>query len=205
MYRRGCLAYNPLADCGCLCCYCLLLLILLLLLLHTSHQKPIGRRDCSNSKKKRNATSGPQPVPQVTASTKPSQSHRTTPHLIYNAENNIDGSNAKLFGEKRLAMAAAVAQTLSPHFKTLESTVGKVRNMITKTKKPQHTSGETSEGPFSQWLWKEKSTEAVLELLRDTKIGCINTRRRLPEERSGDEEAGTGDEGEEGGPASPGV
>ena len=39
-----------------------------------------------------------------------------------------------------------------------------------------------------KWLWK-KSAEAVLEMLRDTRIGCISTRRVLPEEALGDEMA----------------
>ena len=55
--------------------------------------------------------------------------------------------------------------------------------------------------PSVKWLWKVKSTESVLGLLRDTRIGCISTKRRLPEERY--EEAGSGDEGEEGGPGPP--
>ena len=52
-----------------------------------------------------------------------------------------------------------------------------------------------------RWLWKEKPTEAVLEVLRDTRIGCISTRRILPEERLGEEMAGSGDEGKKGGQA----
>ena len=51
-----------------------------------------------------------------------------------------------------------------------------------------------------KWLWKEKPTEAVLEVLRDTRIGCTDTRRVRREGRLGDEMAGAGDEGEEGGP-----
>ena len=51
-------------------------------------------------------------------------------------------------------------------------------------------------------MWKEKSTEAVLKMLRDTRIGCISTRRVPPGERLGEEMAGSGDEGEEGGRAS---
>ena len=54
-----------------------------------------------------------------------------------------------------------------------------------------------------KWLWKEKSTEAVLEMLRGTRVGCIRTRCVLPGERLGDKEAGSGDEGEEGGPPPP--
>ena len=54
-----------------------------------------------------------------------------------------------------------------------------------------------------KWLSKEKSTEADLEMLGDTRIGCISTRRVLPVERLGDEMAGSGDEGEEGGPPPP--
>ena len=50
-----------------------------------------------------------------------------------------------------------------------------------------------------KWLWKEESPE----MLRDTRIGCISTRRVLLVERLGDEMAGSGDEGEEGGPPPP--
>ena len=57
--------------------------------------------------------------------------------------------------------------------------------------------------PAIKWLWRKKSPEAVLEILRDTRIGCISTRRVLLEERLGDEMAGSGDEGEEGGPGPP--
>lgn len=53
--------------------------------------------------------------------------------------------------------------------------------------------------PAMKCLWKEKSTEAILEILRDTRVGCISTRRVLPEERLGDKMAGSCGEGEEGG------
>ena len=45
--------------------------------------------------------------------------------------------------------------------------------------------------------------EAVLEMLRDARIGCISTRRVLQEERLGDEVSGSGGEGEEGGTGPP--
>ena len=54
-----------------------------------------------------------------------------------------------------------------------------------------------------KWLWKEKSAEAVLEVLRDTRIGRISTRRVLREGRLGDEMAGSGDGGKEGGTGPP--
>ena len=44
-----------------------------------------------------------------------------------------------------------------------------------------------------------------MEMLRDTRIGCISTRRVLPEERLGDEMSGSGDEGGEGGTGPPNV
>ena len=47
---------------------------------------------------------------------------------------------------------------------------------------------ETPKGPAVKWLWKEKSTEAVLEMLTDTGLGCVSTRRILPEETIRDEE-----------------
>ena len=51
--------------------------------------------------------------------------------------------------------------------------------------------------PSGKWLWKEKSTEAVLALLRDTRVGCVRVERRLPEDAG--VRTGSGDEGEEGG------
>ena len=58
--------------------------------------------------------------------------------------------------------------------------------------------------PSPKWLWKEMPTETVLEFLRDTRLGYISTRRKLPEEGEGGyEEAGAGDEGGEGGTALP--
>ena len=32
------------------------------------------------------------------------------------------------------------------------------------------------------WLWRERSTEDVLVFLRITRVGCISTTRKLPEE-----------------------
>ena len=59
--------------------------------------------------------------------------------------------------------------------------------------------------PSVRWLWREKSTEAVLVL--STRVGCISTRRKPPEERGEGwhEEAGAGDVGDEGGPGPPDV
>ena len=61
--------------------------------------------------------------------------------------------------------------------------------------------------PSVRWPWREKFTEIVLVFLRSTRVGCtcIGTTRKLPEEwcEEGHEEAGTGDEGEEGGPGPP--
>ena len=50
--------------------------------------------------------------------------------------------------------------------------------------------------PSGKWLWKEKSTEAVLAFLRDTRVGCVRVERRLPEDAG--VRTGSGDEGEEG-------
>ena len=55
-------------------------------------------------------------------------------------------------------------------------------------------------GPSGKWLWKEKSTKAVLAFLGSTRVGCISARRTPPEEVDG---ADLGDEGEEGGPGPP--
>ena len=48
-----------------------------------------------------------------------------------------------------------------------------------------------------KWLWKGKSTEAVLAVLRDTRVGYVRVERRLPEDAV--VRMGSGDEGEEGG------
>ena len=56
--------------------------------------------------------------------------------------------------------------------------------------------------PSVRWLWREKSTEAVLDFLANTRVGCIRSRRVVPEEAT---RAGSGDEGEEGGPGPPAV
>lgn len=47
-------------------------------------------------------------------------------------------------------------------------------------------------------LWDWRATEAVLEFLRTTRLGCIGTERVPPEE-----EGRGGREGEEGGPGLP--
>ena len=54
--------------------------------------------------------------------------------------------------------------------------------------------------PSGKWLWKEKSTEAVLAFLGSTRVGYISARRTPPEEVDG---ADLGGEGEEGGPGPP--
>ena len=46
-------------------------------------------------------------------------------------------------------------------------------------------------------MWKEKSTEAVLALLRATRVGCVRVEQRLPEDAG--VRTGSGDKGEEGG------
>ena len=69
--------------------------------------------------------------------------------------------------------------------------------------------------PSGKWLWKEKSTEAVLTFLKSTRVGCINTKRVPPEEHVEDQaenekeevqgmESREEEEGEEGGPGPPG-
>ena len=57
--------------------------------------------------------------------------------------------------------------------------------------------------PAMKRVCKEKSTEAVLEMSRDTRIRCISTRRVHPGERLGDEIAGSGNEGGKGVPGPP--
>ena len=47
-------------------------------------------------------------------------------------------------------------------------------------------------------MWKDRATDKVLEFLRDIRVGCSATARRLPRE-----EEGEGDENEEAGPGPP--
>ena len=44
---------------------------------------------------------------------------------------------------------------------------------------------KTPKSPSVKWLWKEKATEAVLDLLRDTRVECVATRRKTPGGGSG--------------------
>ena len=56
--------------------------------------------------------------------------------------------------------------------------------------------------PLVKRLWKEKVTEAVLKFLRDTRVRCISTKRKPPEEEC-DGEVSNNDEGEEEGRPGP--
>ena len=58
---------------------------------------------------------------------------------------------------------------------------------------------EASESPSAKWLWKEKSTAAVLVFLGSTRVGCVNARRKPPWEDG----VGSGDKGGEDGPGPP--
>ena len=61
---------------------------------------------------------------------------------------------------------------------------------------------ETSQNPPVKWLWREKSTGAVLDFLGSTRVGCIRVRSTVPEEAArADLSAGGG--GEEGGSGPP--
>ena len=55
--------------------------------------------------------------------------------------------------------------------------------------------------PSVKWLWRDKSTEAVLVFLGNTRVGCISARRKPPEEEC--DEVGLGDERDEDGPGAP--
>ena len=57
--------------------------------------------------------------------------------------------------------------------------------------------------PPVRWLWREKSTEAVLDFLGSTRVGCISARRAVPEEVDRADLGNVGDEGEAGGPGPP--
>ena len=54
--------------------------------------------------------------------------------------------------------------------------------------------GNTQGPPWPRGPWEEKATEAVLRFLRGTRVGCISTRRKPPEEEC----VGQGEGGEEG-------
>ena len=54
--------------------------------------------------------------------------------------------------------------------------------------------------PSVKHLWEDKATEAVLDLLRDTRVGCMVNVGRLPGEEGGEEGGGLS---EEDGPGSP--
>ena len=54
---------------------------------------------------------------------------------------------------------------------------------------------EAPQGPSVRWLWREKSTGAVLDFLGSTRVGCISARRTVPEEAVR-ADLSTGDEGE---------
>ena len=60
---------------------------------------------------------------------------------------------------------------------------------------------ETSNGPSSPQAVEGGATEAVLELLRDTQVGCWTPAGRLL--RGGVDRVEEGEEGEEGGPGQP--
>ena len=57
--------------------------------------------------------------------------------------------------------------------------------------------------PSVRWLWKEETTEAVLEYLDETRVGCRASSGRARADESRGEEEVPGPEGEEGGPGSP--
>ena len=49
-------------------------------------------------------------------------------------------------------------------------------------------------GPLVRPLWKDKATEAVLDFLRSTRVGCLVTLMRPPEEEEKGETDGEEDE-----------
>ena len=54
-----------------------------------------------------------------------------------------------------------------------------------------------AKGPVGRYLWEWRATEAVLEFLRTTRVGCVGLGRVPPEDRWEEES------GEEGGPGPP--
>ena len=56
---------------------------------------------------------------------------------------------------------------------------------------------ERPRAPSVRYLWDRRAADAVLELLRTTRVGCMGTGRAAPEDRGEDTE------GEEGGPGPP--
>ena len=65
---------------------------------------------------------------------------------------------------------------------------------------------EASDGPLGQVALEGEVHRGGLVFLRSTRVGCISTRRKLPEERDEGwhEGAGAGGEGKEGEPGPPG-
>ena len=57
--------------------------------------------------------------------------------------------------------------------------------------------------PSVRRLWKEEATEAVLELLEDTRVGCRVSSGRVRVGDGRDVEEVQGSEGSEGGPGPP--
>ena len=59
------------------------------------------------------------------------------------------------------------------------------------------------QAPALRWLWKEEATEAVIEFLEGTRIGCWVSSRRALVDEDRDREEGPGRDGEEGEPGPP--
>ena len=73
---------------------------------------------------------------------------------------------------------------------------------ILERKKERKKERKFPRAPSVRWLWREKSTGAVLDFLGSTRVGCISARRTVPEEAVR-VALSAGDEGEEGGPGPP--
>ena len=56
---------------------------------------------------------------------------------------------------------------------------------------------EGAASPPARYLWEGRATDAILEFLRTTRVGCVGSGRVPPEDR------GEKESGEEGGPGPP--
>lgn len=76
-----------------------------------------------------------------------------------------------------------------------------IRMLWRRTGKDCHW--EHPRAPAVRWLWKEEATEAVLEDLEDTRVGCRMSSEIAMVDEGRDEQEVPGSEGEEAGPGPP--
>ena len=116
---------------------------------------------------------------------------------------NLKGKIGKMTDDKCWWFGGGKQQTRHHLFAECRAWLPRVRKLWKDIGKAHGR--EHPRAPSGKWLWKEKSTEAVLVFLRSTRVGCISTRRELPEERDESwHEKAWGRRGEDG-PGLPGM